>query len=60
MDPLGVGVIGCGHISNQYLRHLAAFPDVRVVFCADIDTERAKAQATAYGVPCLGKRAAGP
>ena len=54
MDPLGVGIVGCGNISNQYLRHLATFPDVQVVFCADIDTERAKAQAAAYDVPAAG------
>ena len=54
MDPLGVGIVGCGNISDQYLRHLATFPDVQVLFCADIDTERAKAQAAAYDVPAAG------
>ena len=54
MDPLGVGIVGCGNISNQYLRHLTTFPDVEVLFCADIDTERAKAQAAAYDVPAAG------
>ncbi len=54
MRPLGVGVVGCGNISGQYLRHLIAFPDVQVVFCADIDTGRARAQAGAYEVPAAG------
>jgi len=53
-EPFGVAVVGCGNISKQYLRNLAAFPDVRVLFCADIDTDRAKAQATAYDVPAAG------
>jgi predicted dehydrogenase len=48
--PFGVGVIGCGNISNQYLKNLTSFPDVTVVICADIDQARAKAQAAAYGV----------
>ena len=52
--PLGIGVIGCGNISNQYLRHLTAFPDLAVLICADLDGGRAKAQAAAYGVPEWG------
>jgi predicted dehydrogenase len=52
--PMGVAVIGCGNISNQYLKNLAQFPDVSVLFCADIDEERAKSQAAAYGVPEAG------
>ena len=52
--PFGVGVIGCGNISRQYLAHLTAFPDVAVVICADVDVGRAKAQAAAYGVPEWG------
>lgn len=53
-DPLGIAVIGCGNISNQYLKNLGQFPDVKVLFCADIDTERAKSQAAAYDVPDAG------
>lgn len=52
--PFGVAVVGCGNISKQYLKNMARFPDVRVLFCADIDAERAKAQAAAYGVPASG------
>jgi predicted dehydrogenase len=53
-EPFGVAVVGCGNISKQYLKNLAAFPDVRVLFCADIDTDRAKAQASTYNVPDSG------
>jgi predicted dehydrogenase len=52
--PVGVGVIGCGNISKQYLGNLTRFPDVAVVICADLDAGRAKAQAAAYGVPEWG------
>jgi predicted dehydrogenase len=52
--PLGLAIVGCGNISNQYLTNLSRFPDVRVLFCADIDTGRAKAQAAAYGIPASG------
>jgi predicted dehydrogenase len=52
--PVGVAVVGCGTISGEYLRNLTSFPDLRVLFCADLDTERAKAQAAAYAVPGAG------
>ena len=55
--PVGVAVIGCGTISDQYLRNLTSFPDLRVLFCADLDLERAKAQADKYGVPGAGSTA---
>jgi len=51
---LGIAVVGCGNISNQYLKNLTRFPDVQVLFCADIDSGRAEAQAAAYGVPGSG------
>ena len=53
-QPFGVAVVGCGNISKQYLKNLAGFPDVRVLFCADVDLDRAKAQASAYDVPAAG------
>ena len=53
-EPFGVAVVGCGNISKQYLKNLVTFPDVQVLFCADIDAGRAKAQAAAYGVPASG------
>ncbi|HEX4290450.1 MAG TPA: Gfo/Idh/MocA family oxidoreductase [Trebonia sp.] len=53
-EPFGVAVVGCGNISKQYLGNLTTFPDVRVLFCADLDVDRAKAQAETYGVPESG------
>lgn len=52
--PVGVGVIGAGVISTQYLDNLTVFPDVEVLFVADLDVERARAQAEAYGIPGSG------
>ena len=52
--PVGVGVIGAGVISSQYLDNLTVFPDVNVLFIADIDLERAKNQAEKYGVAGSG------
>ncbi|MEI3846168.1 MULTISPECIES: Gfo/Idh/MocA family oxidoreductase [unclassified Microbacterium] len=50
-QPVGVGLIGAGNISDQYLTHLTSFPDVRVLAVGDLLEERAKAQADKYGVP---------
>jgi predicted dehydrogenase len=52
--PVGVGVIGAGVISDQYLENLTVFPDLRVLFVADIDLDRAAAQAQKYGVAASG------
>ena len=48
--PVGIGFIGAGNISDQYLTNLVKFPDVKVHFIADIDLDRARAQADKYGV----------
>lgn len=50
----GVGLIGAGNISNQYLKNLTTFPDVDVRFVADLDVDRAAAQAETYGVAGSG------
>lgn len=50
----GVGVVGAGNISVQYLGNLTRFADVDVRFVADLDLDRAAAQAAAYGVPASG------
>ncbi|WP_037357852.1 Gfo/Idh/MocA family protein [Amycolatopsis orientalis] len=51
---VGVGVVGAGFISDAYLENLTAFPDLRVEAVADLDVERARAQAAKYGVPRSG------
>lgn len=48
--PVGVGFIGAGVISDQYLMNLTKFPDVKVLFIADLDLARAKSQADKYNV----------
>jgi predicted dehydrogenase len=46
-----VGIVGCGNISDVYLRNCTRFPGLRVLACADLLPERAAAQAQKYGVP---------
>ena len=52
--PVGIAVVGCGTISDEYLRNLTSFPDLTVLFCADLDLTRAKDQAARYGVGASG------
>ncbi len=51
---VGVGFIGAGMISEQYLTNLTRFPDVEVVRIGDIDTDRAAASAAKWGVAASG------
>ena len=37
------GLIGCGNISDAYLKNAAVFQHLRLVACADIREEAAKA-----------------
>ncbi len=46
-----IGIIGCGHISNQYLANLSQINDVEVIACSDIDIKKAKNQSLKYGIP---------
>jgi predicted dehydrogenase len=52
--PVGVGIIGAGNISDEYLRSLTSYGDVTVLGIADLDLERARSQAEKYGVPFAG------
>lgn len=54
MGAVGVGIIGAGDISRQYLTSLSSFPDVSIRAIADLDLDRARAQAEAYGIPRSG------
>ena len=52
-QPLRVGVLGCGNISDTYLTRSAEFDALEVVACADMDQARAEAQGARYGVRAL-------
>lgn len=56
-NPVGVGIVGAGVISNEYLKNLTAFPDLAVHFIADLDEQRAAEQAAAWNIPGSGSYA---
>lgn len=49
--PVGVAVVGCGVISEVYLRNAARWEHLRVVAVADAVPEKAAARAAQFGVP---------
>lgn len=49
MQPMRIGVIGCGNISGIYFKNLCSvFGNVTVAACADLDASRAQARAAEY------------
>ncbi|WP_026875181.1 Gfo/Idh/MocA family protein [Jiangella gansuensis] len=47
-EPVGVGIVGLGAISGQYLRALDELTTLRLVAVADLDAERARAVAAEH------------
>jgi predicted dehydrogenase len=41
-----IGIVGCGNISNIYLKSNRVFENIQVLACADIDMARAQAKAS--------------
>jgi len=51
MKKLGVGIIGCGVISDIYMQNLTTmFSQVTLVACADLVEEKARLQSEKYGI----------
>jgi predicted dehydrogenase len=50
-QPVRVGLVGCGKISEAYLR--PGYPEVRYVACADLIEARAQATAAAHGLRAM-------
>lgn len=46
----GVGIIGCGNISEIYCKNLKTFDHLTLVACADLDEPRAVARAAQYDI----------
>jgi len=52
-EPLGVGIIGCGNISEQYLKLAPLFKNIEVRACADISQEAASDRAEEFGINAM-------
>jgi predicted dehydrogenase len=53
MQRVGIGIIGCGNISEAYLKAAATFPILDVRGVADLRPEAAQARARAFGVKAM-------
>ena len=53
VKPAGIGLIGAGNISSQYLKAAKFFPILDVRGIADINPEAAKARGAEFGVPAM-------
>jgi predicted dehydrogenase len=49
-ERVGIGIIGCGNISEAYLKAASAFPILDIRGVADLRPEAAKARADQFGV----------
>ncbi len=53
MDPMKIGVVGCGNISKQYFRQAARFDLLDITACADLNPDAAQAAADEFGVTAV-------
>jgi len=53
VEPLNVGIIGCGNISGIYFRNIPAFNGLALRACADVRPEAAAAAASRHGIEAL-------
>jgi predicted dehydrogenase len=53
MNPLSVGIVGCGNISSRYLSADDTFDAFDIVACADLDAELARETAAEHGIEAL-------
>ncbi|MFW6058971.1 MAG: Gfo/Idh/MocA family protein [Phycisphaeraceae bacterium] len=52
MEPVKVGVIGCGDIFNkQYAKCAAQYPILEIAACADLDMDKARHAAETHNIP---------
>jgi predicted dehydrogenase len=52
-EPVIVGVIGCGTISDTYLERAKLFDPITIKACADLDMAAAERKGTLHGVPAV-------
>lgn len=50
---IGVGIIGCGNISDAYLKAAPQFPVLNIIACADLNRAAAQAKAETCGIEAL-------
>lgn len=57
MTDFGIGIVGCGNIAETYARLMSGFRGLRLMACADVLPDRAKALAERHGISALSPEA---
>lgn len=57
MRRLGIGLIGCGVISDAYLNGAQQFPFIKMIACADINEAASKEKAEKHGLEAMSVEA---
>jgi hypothetical protein len=57
MQPVGIGIIGCGNISEAYLKAARTFPILDIRGLADLRPEAAQARADTFGLRAMSVEA---
>lgn len=52
MQPVRVGIVGCGMISSRYVAHMKQYEILDIAACADLDTALAGKLAAEVGTAC--------
>ncbi len=50
---MNIGIIGCGNISDAYLKAAPQFPVLNIIACADLNMQAAQAKAATYGAEAM-------
>jgi predicted dehydrogenase len=53
MERVGIGIVGCGNVSEAYLKAATTFPILDVRGVADVRPEAARARADAFGLTAM-------
>lgn len=56
IQPLRIGMVGCGSIAPAYFQGCRLFPNIQIVACADLDRAKADACAAEFGVRACSVR----
>ena len=51
IEPLKVGLIGCGRISDIYIQNCQSFAEIDLLACASLDLAESQAKTAAYNIP---------
>ncbi len=54
VEPVRIGVIGCGSISTHYLQAARDYPVLDAIACADIDHAAAERLGVEFGLQAMG------